>query len=335
MRYRFKETGHINLQEGHVFKGVCKRVSWGRRLVTLQDRNVVLGVGLKGRSSSQALNRTTSKTATEILGCDLYPKGWHTPTWSLCAGHPSRVRALYRHLACAGRHGRSICDLVYVRVCRTEVTRSTPCRLAAGPSFAGCRWLLAWLLLASCCWGAGASRPPRKGRVVEAIRQPAVGTATARARDAPMLASRQFLEDTLEMTYEKFVRGDQALITQTVRKCVWHAYANNWSNLRFRDLLVEISEEIPWLRPCLTAGWRVVARWEELVPSVPRTPLPETLFHAALSILLAWGWLQTLVTLWLGYYGLLRLRELCSLKRTEVLMPDGNHDEMLIRIRSP
>ena len=94
MRYKFKEGGHINLQEAHAFRGVCKRVPGGRRFISLQDSDVVLGVGSKGRSSSQALNRVTLKTATDILGRDLYPKGLHTPTWSLRADHPSRARAV-------------------------------------------------------------------------------------------------------------------------------------------------------------------------------------------------------------------------------------------------
>ena len=105
-----------------------------------------------------------------------------------------------------------------------------------------------WLLPVSCCWAAGAPQPPHKGRVAEAIRQPPVGTATAQARDALTLAFRQFVEDTLEMLYKEFVRGDQALITETVRQCGWHAYANNWSKLRFRELLLGVSEESPWLR---------------------------------------------------------------------------------------
>ena len=172
----------------------------------MQDSNVCLGVGAKGRSSSQSLSRVAIQIATDILGRDLHPKGLHTPTWSLRADQPSR--------------GRAVED---PRIC------------------------IPWWVFAL-----------RSG-------------VPARAQAAD----------------------------------------------EYRNTL-----------PAIT-------RWVELEPYVPRTPLPETLLHAAMSIMLSWGWCRALTILWLAFYGLLRPAEACLLRRSEVMLRRSVDDDLYVHIRAP
>ena len=85
-----KKKGHINIQEQHAFRAVCRRAPRASRVVVGQDSRVNIGVESKGRSSSTSLNRVMLQTWAEVLGRDQYVKGLHMPTWSLRADDPSR-----------------------------------------------------------------------------------------------------------------------------------------------------------------------------------------------------------------------------------------------------
>ena len=100
LKHPFKKHGHINIQEARAYKSLLRRVPCCRRFVVAQDSQVNLAVEAKGRSSSIALNRVVSQTAVETVGRELYPKAYHTPTWSLRADAPSRNRQIERPRCC-------------------------------------------------------------------------------------------------------------------------------------------------------------------------------------------------------------------------------------------
>ena len=79
-RYRFKRSGHINVNEARVYK------SWIRsqakhepqsRFVGLLDSRVTIGATAKGRSSSFAISRVLQGSLGYIIGSELYPRCIH------------------------------------------------------------------------------------------------------------------------------------------------------------------------------------------------------------------------------------------------------------------
>ena len=145
-----------------------------------------------------------------------------------------------------------------------------------------------------------------------------------------------WIKRQVEEPFSRISSTDPMLTTTLLRNFGLKAYSENWTKNQFRDLLLGLGEKFPWVRPTLTAGWRLVSRWEMLEPSTPHTPIPEMWLHAALAICAAWEWHRTMLCLWLGFYALLRPGELCTLVRTDFLLP-GDHEglDILIRIRAP
>ena len=96
LKHPFKRHGHINIQEARAYQSLLRRMPPCSRVCVMQDSQVNLAVEAKGRSSSLALNRVYGQTAMELVGRELYPKCFHTPTWSLRADDPSRDRRISR-----------------------------------------------------------------------------------------------------------------------------------------------------------------------------------------------------------------------------------------------
>ena len=105
---------------------------------------------------------------------------------------------------------------------------------------------------------------------------------TATARGLAVQAFELWVKQQMGIDFAEITRGDQATLMATVRAAGFNAYEQRWPKNRFRDLLLGIAEMYPWIRPSLSAGWRIVSRWEQLEPSVPHTPLPLQMLLAAL-----------------------------------------------------
>ena len=94
MKHRFREKGHINVQEAYAFRSICRRAPPRCRFVTFQDSLVNLSIEAKGRCSSPSLNRVLLQSWAEVIFRGQQPRGLHTPTWSLRADEPSRDKAI-------------------------------------------------------------------------------------------------------------------------------------------------------------------------------------------------------------------------------------------------
>ena len=71
----------------------------------------------------------------------------------------------------------------------------------------------------------------------------------------------------------------------------------------------------PSLRYNLTASWRVLKKWQELMPPVIRTPVPEVVMRAIVATAVALGWPSFGLLVWLAFHALLRPGEVCALRR--------------------
>ncbi|OLP99347.1 hypothetical protein AK812_SmicGene18107 [Symbiodinium microadriaticum] len=95
VRYRFKQQGHINIQEARARKTWLKhlcRYFRRSRTVGLIDSRVLLGASAKGRSSSAALCHVQRTELPFVLGGGLYTGGLHVYSSKNRADGPSRNR---------------------------------------------------------------------------------------------------------------------------------------------------------------------------------------------------------------------------------------------------
>ena len=75
-RYRFKKSGHINVNEARTYKSFLKaaaKTEPDSRLVGILDSRVTIGAAAKGRSSSFAISRIFQGCLPYIIGSGLYP----------------------------------------------------------------------------------------------------------------------------------------------------------------------------------------------------------------------------------------------------------------------
>ena len=213
---------------------------------------------------------------------------------------------------------------------------STACPCSHGRKSAGSVWRLVWLAIMIFCSAADAARGKPARIDLFATLQPSVRTETARSRELLVCSFERRIQTQVHTPFADLAQTDQILTTSLLRNFGLKAYSKNWTKKQFRDFLLGLSERWPHARPILTAGWRIVSRWGMLEPSMPHQPMPEAWLHAILAVLAAWGMRRTMVCFWLAFYALLRPGELCTLMRTDLLLPgDYEGRDILIRIRSP
>ena len=219
---------------------------------------------------------------------------------------------------------------------RTPLPPSTSCPRSRGRSCAGLRFVLVCLLLMGLCWGGDAGRPTPTGRDPLAIIQPPVSKSTTDAREVLVRAFEEWVLATTGREFSEIAAKDMALSSELIRNTGWRVYGMHWPKNKFRELLLGVAEKFPWLRGSLSIGWRIMARWEMLEPSVPHTPLPEQVLHSLITIFGAWGWKTVMLCVWLAYYALLRPGELCTLIRSDLMLPsDYDGSCVLVCLRSP
>ena len=221
-----------------------------------------------------------------------------------------------------------------------ERTSTSRARSRASSS-AGCLWRWAWLLVAISCWDAAVAPRPsidRSGRDPAAIRAAPVSVRTTAHREEMVRIFVKWAEKDSTLKVEEIVRSDLPLLSELVRQAGWFAYESNWQLLAFKNMLLGLQEAYPWARQAIAPGWRVVTRWSQLEPSTPHSPLPRRVLNAVLVVAASWGWQHLLLSLFLGFYALLRPSDICGLCRSALSLPD-EHDNpqlgLLIKINAP
>ena len=197
------------------------------------------------------------------------------------------------------------------------------------------------LLLFICSWGdeaAGRTSIAARSRDPAAIRRAPVRAETAAHRQEMVRVFCKWAEQDSSMTVEEIARHDQPLLSELVRGAGWWCFEQNWSLLSFKNLLLGLQEVFPWARQAIGPGWRVASRWEQLEPSTPHAPVPLQVLTASLVIAALWDWPHVLLSLFLGFYALLRPSDIVGLHRSDLSLPD-EHDNpqlgLMIRLRQP
>ena len=89
----------------------------------------------------------------------------------------------------------------------------------------------------------------------------------------------------------------------------------------FAECINAIVDLCPQFRGQLAAPWSTLSRWEESEPVVRSMIMPASVFQAAISLSLLWGWSKFTSALLLGFHGLLRPSEFLPLQRADLVLP--------------
>ena len=116
-------------------------------------------------------------------------------------------------------------------------------------------------------------------------------------------------------------------------------YSNGESLYLFRHLILAMLKHSPLTRQHAHVCWTLVTKWELVEPLRHRSPLPEVLLKAMVSVAILWSWHRVAGILLLAFWGIARPGEALRGLRGDLLLPcDLLLSERLVcylKIRSP
>jgi len=107
----------------------------------------------------------------------------------------------------------------------------------------------------------------------------------------------------------------------------------------FRYCITGVQQIDLGLRHSLPYSWQLLSKWESMTPSVHRTPVPQAVYQAMISVALAWGLVDWAATTILTYWAPARCGEPQAASRGDLTLPDdfllGSSSRVLLRITAP
>ena len=280
LRYRFRERGHINVQEMRTYRTWLK---WGStrhvrsRLLGLIDSRVTLGASAKGRSSSPALCHVLQSTLPYVLGSALYPGGLHVysgenradgPSRNRPVDPPSRARPVWLDDLCRGEMFRF--DVV--------TTASRIPKLAA-------RWLRLLLLL-------GGDIEPHPGPLTVRPRgaldlQAGFAASTRHKMSKCLAAFSEWLLVELNLSLLS-VLTEVSAAAMALRAYGLHLYQAGLPRYLLVYAITAVADMKPEFRAHLTPAWQIDKKWQAIEPGECRPVISVPILHAAVSVALLW-----------------------------------------------
>ena len=103
----------------------------------------------------------------------------------------------------------------------------------------------------------------------------------------------------------------------------------------YSETINAVADRFRHFRAHFQSAWNTLSRWEEEEPSERAMIMPESVFLAAISVGLAWGWPLFVAALLLGFHGMLRPSEFLTLSRQDLILPRdllSDHKLAFVRI---
>ena len=101
-----------------------------------------------------------------------------------------------------------------------------------------------------------------------------------------------------------------------------HLYCSGGTKHTFRYTLVGAQRELPLLKGALAPAWEILTRWEAVEPVVHRTPLPEPLLKAMVTLCWLKGFRRWAACSLLAFYGMARVGEVLKSRREHLMLPE-------------
>lgn len=326
-RYRFKKSGHINVNESRVYKSLIKSVAKaepGHRFVALLDSRVTIGAASKGRSSSASLSRILQGTVGFILGGNLYPGLLHCSSGRNRSDGPSRGKEL------AGPTKEP--PQWFLDLAKGD-TRAFDCIVSSSriPKLAA-RWLRFLLLL-----GGDIERNP--GPRARGPLDLKIGfvPATSDRMEKCFDGLRRWCMEVGELDWEAIHRDPKAL-AWALRAYGLHLFEEGHPRYLFTYAITAAQEYLPEARAHLSVAWQINKKWQIHEPGECRAVLPSLVIRAACCLACIWNWKAWLGVVLLGFSAMLHPAEMMALVRRDLIFPRDVHFDspsLFIRVRDP
>ena len=262
------------------------------------------------------------------FGC-LWRKRTRVATNCSLAGARLLCRSGHRHLRLVG-HAREH------RAPWTAVASTVPAAFAdilAASLCAGARWTQRRPLDPAACAKLGCScrvgeaknpgpRRPRPPRFGDLEGQPLQSNASLFLGTSAWQSFLAWVGRFLSCDPVSLFVSCPILAAMALRAYGNELYSTGGSKHSFRYTLVGAQREIVTLRGNLGPAWELLSRWEAVEPVVHRTPVPEALLKAMVTV----GWLRGFQR-WAGcallaFYGMARIGEVLVCRREQLVLPD-------------
>ncbi len=89
----------------------------------------------------------------------------------------------------------------------------------------------------------------------------------------------------------------------------------------YRHLVVLIQQNFQHAKAFMGPAWNMVAKWERLEPTTHRTPVPDALYRAVISVSLCWGWKYFAAVVGVAYLAITRPSEALFALRKNLVLP--------------
>ena len=110
-------------------------------------------------------------------------------------------------------------------------------------------------------------------------------------------------------------------LAHAVRRYGDHEFYSGGSLLYFRHLILVSLRKIPQLKPYVSICWDLATRWEKAEPTVHRTPVPEVLLEALVSLGWSFNWKRWCAVCLICFFGIARAGEVLQCRREDLLLP--------------
>ena len=325
-RYKFRKTGHINVNEMRTYKSfikACAKTDQDSRLVALLDSRVTIGAVSKGRSSSPALSRVLRGTLPYVLGGGLYPGLLHCGSKVNRSDGPSRDRELEGPTKDLPQWLLALQQGDYRGFDAAVSSSRFPLNAA--------RWLRFLLLLA----GDIEENPgPRRGKMDLTV---GFVKATSDRMQHCFSAFREWCFEHLEVSPDAIVAEPEAL-AWSLRAYGLYLFEAGLPRYLLVYSITACQDMFPACRPFMTVAWQIDKKWQLHEPGVCRAVLPGVVVRAISALGALWGWRIWTAIFLLGFIAMLHPSEMLALTRKDLVFPADLHydsQSLYVRVKDP
>jgi hypothetical protein len=325
-RYRFKRSGHINVNEMRTYKSFlksCAKSEADSRVVALLDSRVTIGAAAKGRSSSAALSRVLRSSLAYVLGANLYPGLLH------CASEVNRTDGPSRDKPVAPPTKDEPSWLTDLKMGKTRkfdaVVESS--RIPKNPA----RWLRFLLML---CGDIEPNPGPRRGPMNLQI---GFVKATSTRMAKCFEAFQTWCSERLEIDSD-VVCSDMQVLAWALRAYGMYLFEAGLPRYLLVYAITASQDLFPACKPWLNLAWQIDRKWQLHEPGSCRAVLPAVIVKAMACLAGLWNWKCWTGVFLLGFAGMLHPSEMLALTRKDLVFPrDLNYDQpaLYLRVRDP
>ncbi len=167
----------------------------------------------------------------------------------------------------------------------------------------------------------GPRRPTQHDRRGLLADVPLVEAKTRVLQSKVWLGFSKWLTDRLSPDAMESALSQPALLVLLLQEYGNCLYEEGRALYLYRHLVVLVQQSFQHAKPFMGPAWSMIARWEKLAPTAHRTPVPEAVFRAVVSVSLCWGWRLFAAIVGVTFLGITRPSEALFALRKNLILP--------------